>query len=160
MDILHAESSSECVVDIEKIMTLHAPAQALGALGVCAAIAVCTLYVAKSTAQSTKEGQQQAGREASPIYGVTIPAGYRDWQVDFRRPPLSLAAMTACASTKSNAPACKVEPNGNVPQARACGSELPLSLNAVLADAFLARSATPLLIKLERNRNILSELFC
>jgi hypothetical protein len=25
--------------------------------------------------------QPQAGTEASPIYGVTIPAGYRDWQL-------------------------------------------------------------------------------
>jgi Cytochrome P460 len=62
-------------------MTLHAPMRALGAFGVCVAIAVCTLYVTRSTAQSPKEGQPQAGSEASPIYGVTIPAGYRDWQL-------------------------------------------------------------------------------
>ena len=62
-------------------MTLHAPKQALGALGVCVAIAVCSLYVTKSTAQNTKEVRPQAGSEASPIYGVTIPAGYRDWHV-------------------------------------------------------------------------------
>jgi hypothetical protein len=62
-------------------MTLHATAQALGAFGVCAAIAVCTLYVTKSTAQSTKEDQPQAGSEASPIYGVTIPSGYRGWHL-------------------------------------------------------------------------------
>jgi hypothetical protein len=62
-------------------MTLHAPVQALAALGVCAAIAVGTLYVTKSTAQSPKADQSQAGSEASPIYGVTIPAGYRDWRV-------------------------------------------------------------------------------
>jgi hypothetical protein len=57
----------------------HATVQALGAFGVCAAIAVGTLFVTKSRAQSTKEDQPQAGSEASPIYGVTIPAGYRDW---------------------------------------------------------------------------------
>jgi Cytochrome P460 len=62
-------------------MTLHATAQALGALGVCAAVTVCTLYVTKSTAQSAKEAQPQAGSNASPIYGVTIPAGYRDWRL-------------------------------------------------------------------------------
>jgi hypothetical protein len=56
-------------------------AQALVALGVCAAIGVCTVYVTKSTAQSPKEGQPQAGDNASPIYGVTIPAGYRDWKL-------------------------------------------------------------------------------
>src|SRR5947209_9804544 len=62
-------------------MTLHATVQALGALGVCAAVTVCTLYVTKSTAQSGKKAQPQAGSKASPIYGVTIPAGYRDWRL-------------------------------------------------------------------------------
>ena len=62
-------------------MTLRATGQVLGALGVCATITVCTLYVTKSTAQSAKEGQPQAKSNASPIYGVTIPAGYRDWRV-------------------------------------------------------------------------------
>jgi hypothetical protein len=59
-------------------MTFHGTPQALGAIGVCVAIAVCTLYVTYSTAQSPKEGQPQAG---SPIYGVTIPLGYRDWHL-------------------------------------------------------------------------------
>jgi Cytochrome P460 len=59
-------------------MTLHAATQALGAFGVCTALAVCTLYVAKSTAQSTKD-DPQVGSEVAPIYGVRIPAGYRDW---------------------------------------------------------------------------------
>jgi hypothetical protein len=40
-------------------------------LGGCAVVALCTLYVARPTAQSN----------ASPIYGVTIPAGYRDWKL-------------------------------------------------------------------------------
>jgi hypothetical protein len=62
-------------------MTLRATAQVLGALGICAAIGVCTLSVTKSTAQSAKEVQPQAESNASPIYGVTIPAGYRDWQL-------------------------------------------------------------------------------
>jgi hypothetical protein len=39
------------------------------------------LSTSRSTAQSAKEGQPQAGNNASPIYGVTIPAGYRDWSV-------------------------------------------------------------------------------
>jgi hypothetical protein len=63
------------------MMSLHATTQAFGALAVCAAVAVCTLYVTKSTAQSAKEGQPQAESNASPIYGVTIPAGYRGWSV-------------------------------------------------------------------------------
>jgi hypothetical protein len=45
-------------------MTLRATGQVFGVLGVCATIAVCTLYVTKSTAQSAKEGQPQT--ESSP----------------------------------------------------------------------------------------------
>ena len=55
--------------------------QAFGALGVCAIIGVCTLYVTQSTAQSAKDGQSQTDSNASPIYGVTMPAGYRDWRL-------------------------------------------------------------------------------
>jgi hypothetical protein len=62
-------------------MTLNFAARALGAFGVCTAIAVCTLYVATSTAQSTKNDHPQVRSKASPIYGVTIPEGYRDWKV-------------------------------------------------------------------------------
>ena len=62
-------------------MTLRATGQVLGVLGVCATITVCTLYVTKSTAQSTKEGQPQAESNASPIYGITIPGGYREWHL-------------------------------------------------------------------------------
>ena len=62
-------------------MTLRTTGQVLGALGVCVTITVCTLYVTKSTAQSTKEGPPQAESNASPIYGITIPAGYREWHL-------------------------------------------------------------------------------
>jgi len=62
-------------------MILHATVQALGALGVCAAVTVCALHVTKSTAQNANEGRPQAASNASPIYGVTIPAGYRDWRL-------------------------------------------------------------------------------
>jgi hypothetical protein len=37
----------------------------------CAIVGLCTLYVARPTAQNN----------ASPIYGVAIPAGYRDWKL-------------------------------------------------------------------------------
>lgn len=37
----------------------------------CAVVALVTLHVARPAAESN----------ASPIYGVTIPAGYRDWQL-------------------------------------------------------------------------------
>ena len=62
-------------------MTRRATGQVFGALGVCATIAVCTLYVTKSAAQSAKEGQPQTESNASPIYGITIPDGYRDWRL-------------------------------------------------------------------------------
>jgi Cytochrome P460 len=62
-------------------MTIYSPTQTLGVLGVCVAVAVGTLYVTRSTAQSPEVDQQRAGSEASPIYGVTIPAGYRDWHL-------------------------------------------------------------------------------
>jgi hypothetical protein len=65
----------------ETNMTFRGTAQTLGAFGVCAALAVCTLYVTKSTAQNPKEGQPQAGSETSPIFGVTVPPGYREWHL-------------------------------------------------------------------------------
>src|SRR5271168_2935789 len=57
-----------------------------GTFGTCAAFALCTVYIAKSAAQSARQGQPPAdtaiaSSNASPIYGVTIPAGYRDWKV-------------------------------------------------------------------------------
>jgi hypothetical protein len=57
-----------------------------GALVSFAAVAVGTLYIARSAAQSVKESQPQAGTvanssDASPIYGVKIPAGYRNWNL-------------------------------------------------------------------------------
>jgi len=52
-------------------MSFRVAGHFLSALGICAGIAICTLYVAKSAAQSANN--------ASPIYGVTIPDGFRDW---------------------------------------------------------------------------------
>jgi Cytochrome P460 len=57
-----------------------------GALRSCIAIALCGVCVAKSAASSSKEDQPRAGpvanpTNASPIYGVTIPDGYRDWKL-------------------------------------------------------------------------------
>jgi hypothetical protein len=58
------------------------PLQAFAvALGVCAIAGTCILYVTKSAAQTVKEGSAQAEGHASPIYGVTIPVGYRDWRL-------------------------------------------------------------------------------
>jgi hypothetical protein len=58
----------------EETVMLHAAASALKyclAVGSCAVLALCTVYVTRPTAQSN----------ASPIYGVTIPVGYRDWKL-------------------------------------------------------------------------------
>ena len=63
---------------------IHASARAFkyfSALGSCVAMAVCAVYVTKSAAQSDNKVQSQAQSEASPIYGITIPAGYRDWHL-------------------------------------------------------------------------------
>jgi hypothetical protein len=62
-------------------MRRHAIVKALGAVGLCAAVGVGALIITKSTAQVAKPDQPQAGNNASPIYGVTVPAGYRDWPV-------------------------------------------------------------------------------
>jgi len=69
---------------------LRASARALkycAALGICVAVAVCAVCVTTSAAQSAKEGRPQSGTvahstsNASPIYGVTIPPGYRDFKL-------------------------------------------------------------------------------
>ena len=68
---------------------LQSTARALrlcGAFGTCAAVAVCAVSITQSAAQSAKEAQPAAGTvagstNASPIYGVTIPDGFRDWKV-------------------------------------------------------------------------------
>ena len=43
-----------------------------GALGGCAAVAAFTVYITHAA---------PAVESASPIYGVTVPPGYRDWKV-------------------------------------------------------------------------------
>lgn len=56
--------------------------RSIGALSCCAALAACVHFVANSTAQSGKEGPSHASAVASsPIFGVTIPPGYRDWRL-------------------------------------------------------------------------------
>ena len=65
-------------------MSLRTAVPLAGALGICAAIVVGVLHVTQSTAQSVKGGAQEsmhAEPNASPIYGITIPPGYRDWRL-------------------------------------------------------------------------------
>ena len=57
-----------------------------GTFGTCAAVALCTMYITKSAAQSARQDPPPAdtvvnSSNASPIYGVTIPPGYRDWKL-------------------------------------------------------------------------------
>ena len=57
-----------------------------GALTSCAAMALLAGYTEKSAAQSAKElapptRTTDGVSNGSPIYGVTIPAGYRDWKL-------------------------------------------------------------------------------
>jgi hypothetical protein len=54
-------------------MTFRGAGRVLGALGVSVVVAVGGLHVTKSRAQNENN--------ASPIYGVTIPDGYRDWRL-------------------------------------------------------------------------------
>ena len=68
---------------------LQATSRALkfcGVLGSCAAIATCMYITTSAAAQSGKESHPRADTvakpsNASPIYGITIPAGYRDWKL-------------------------------------------------------------------------------
>jgi hypothetical protein len=56
---------------------MHAAAKISTALSSCAALAVCSVFVMDSAAQSGKKGQPQA----APIFGITIFPGYRDWKL-------------------------------------------------------------------------------
>jgi Cytochrome P460 len=62
-------------------MRLRAAIQAFFVLLVCGVIGVCLFYVTKSTAQSMKDSKIEAASNASPIYGITIPSGFRDWRL-------------------------------------------------------------------------------
>jgi hypothetical protein len=58
----------------------------VGALCGCAAIGFFGLYVSMSAAQSKSGGEATTAglagsSDASPIYGVTLPPGYRDWRL-------------------------------------------------------------------------------
>jgi len=56
------------------------------ALGSCAAVAALAVHVTKSAAESSSEARAAAeGGTASgtvvPVFGIGIPAGYRDWKL-------------------------------------------------------------------------------
>ena len=59
---------------------LHASERTIkycGALIGCAAVVIGAVYVTQSAAQSAGT----AASNASPLFGVTIPPGYRDWKL-------------------------------------------------------------------------------
>ena len=43
-------------------------------------VAMCVIYVTKSLAQSSATAARSTS-DASPIFGVTVPPGYRDWKL-------------------------------------------------------------------------------
>src|SRR5689334_5196779 len=53
----------------------------LSVLAACTTVAICIWFVSRFPAQSATDGQTQAETDASPIYGIKIPAGYRDWHL-------------------------------------------------------------------------------
>jgi hypothetical protein len=63
-------------------MTFRATQRSLAAFGCCAFLAFCcAVGTTQSPAQSAKDGAPVAEGNAAPIYGVTVPAGYRDWHL-------------------------------------------------------------------------------
>jgi hypothetical protein len=65
---------------------MHAALKYFAALGGCAALALCTVYIAKSAAQGDNAGRAQTAAvpntgKAVPIFGITVQPGYRDWAV-------------------------------------------------------------------------------
>jgi hypothetical protein len=59
----------------------YSTVRGLSAFATCTTIAICTCYVSAFTARSATDSQTQAENDASPIYGIKIPAGYRDWHL-------------------------------------------------------------------------------
>jgi hypothetical protein len=58
----------------------------VGALGLCAALGTGIVFVTESAAQSRKAAEPPSGSgvnssNAAPIFGITIPPGYRDWRL-------------------------------------------------------------------------------
>jgi hypothetical protein len=56
----------------------------MAGLSVCLALASFVVFVRDSAAQNGKAAQPEAGaagNKAAPLFGITIPAGYRDWRL-------------------------------------------------------------------------------
>jgi hypothetical protein len=57
----------------------------VAALGIGTGLALCTFFIEDSAAQSGKAvrevGSPGSPGRAAPLFGITIPAGYRDWRL-------------------------------------------------------------------------------
>lgn len=86
-------------------MALHFVATGFAGLSICAVVAVCAVYIPKSSAQSSTTPL------ASPIYGVTIPPGFRNWGL------ISINQLTGASLTMS--PGAQTMMAGGLRQLRA-----------------------------------------
>lgn len=77
---------------------------------------LCILYETESKAQSAPQDQTQAGTNASPIYGVKVPTGYRDWHlISVERLMGAGAKLKQLRAELSNNIATDAFPEGTLP---------------------------------------------
>jgi hypothetical protein len=88
-------------------VAFRATGQVLGALGVCAAVAVCTLYVTKSTAQSTKEDQPRTESTASPVADEQVAINDFAYQVANDPSMSALVQKRTCAVHQAMSALCQ-----------------------------------------------------
>jgi hypothetical protein len=100
----------------EKLKTFRTTGRILGACAVCAIIAVCTSYITKSVAESATAHQGQPNSDAAPIYGIEVPAGYRDWQlISVKRLTGAAGKIHQLRAELSNNVAAEAFRNGRLP---------------------------------------------
>jgi hypothetical protein len=63
------------------MMTRNRAIKSCAVVGVCAATALLAGHGASSIAQGAASDKAADSSDAAPIYGIKIPAGYRDWQL-------------------------------------------------------------------------------
>ena len=81
------------------------------ALAAIALIAVAPYFV--TSAQSAAQGIDAAAEDPSPIYGVTIPKGYRQWQLI--APSEEAAPLNELRAIVGNSVAIEAYQNGTLP---------------------------------------------
>jgi hypothetical protein len=63
---------------------MRAVLKSMAGLSVCLALASFVVFAGDSAAQNGKAAQAEAGavvNKAAPLFGIAIPAGYRDWRL-------------------------------------------------------------------------------